>query len=267
VNSSPPPDSTESHAFHPGAYLNEYFHDLNEEYEGLYRFWLSALTCAPAGPALELGVGPALYSAIPLANRSQKIDLADYVPASLEEIDKWRRADADAFDWKSHIRLVLQIEGGTDTSPLTPEAITHREQLMRSSIRDLLLCDLLAHQPLARAEQSHRRYSIVTAHYCTEAAASNLDQWRKVMVNISSLIESGGMFLLSVSTGLEQFRVYADQPRAGSAPEIDEPRVRSALEDAGFDLATLRLDYLPAPRGAGRPYAGTWLAAVHKAGS
>ena len=97
------------------AYLEEYFLDINEEYAGLYSFWCSALTNAPPGPALDIGVGPTLYSTIPLASQTRIIHVADLVSDAMRQIDMWLNRKANHFDWKKHIRLILLTEGANGT--------------------------------------------------------------------------------------------------------------------------------------------------------
>src|SRR5262245_58991218 len=98
--------------FEPRLYLDDYFLDVNEEYDGLYQFWCDAAQAMPEGlRALELGVGPTIYSTIPLSARFSEVHLADFVPESLVEIERWRRREAGCFDWRPHVQRVLQIEG------------------------------------------------------------------------------------------------------------------------------------------------------------
>lgn len=246
------------------AYLDEYFHELNEEYAGLYRFWCGALREAPAGPALEVGVGPTLYSTIPLAAVAPEIHLADYTVESLAEIQHWLTREPGHFDWSAHVRQVLLIEGcrGTDAQ------VAQREQAMRTAITRLGYCDMLDPQPLGPAPHAVLAaggYAIVTAHYCTEAACASYEQWCQAIAHLVRLLAPGGLFLLSVCTDLSRFRAYADQPRRAASPSLSEDRVRAGLQAAGLVPSTLALRYLPAPADLRRPYAGSWLAACRKA--
>jgi hypothetical protein len=247
-------------SFNGRAYLNEYFLELNEEYAGLYEFWYSALTEVPDGPALEIGVGPTLYSTIPLAKNPRTIHLSDYAFESMREIDAWLSGTPGSFDWSPFIRMSLQTEGAVGTEA----QIVERANVMKQSVKALLHCDMLSMNPLFGAEEALDSYAVVTAHFCTEAAAASIEEWRESLANICSLIKTGGMFLLSVCTGLTCFREYGDQPQRGGAPDIDQERLEHGLELAGLDPNTLNLSYLPAPPGYARPYKGTWLASGYK---
>ena len=105
---------------------------------------------------------------------------------------------------------------------------------------------------------------MVTAHYCTEAASSNNDQWQQVIQNISTLVKPQGMFLLSVSTGLTRLRKYGDQSQAHGSPNLTATFIKQTLEKSGYNLETLTIEYLPAPDGYDRPYQGTWLVSIFK---
>ena len=142
--------------FDPKQYLEEYFPEVDEEFDHLYRFWCRALRQIPeGGRALELGVGPSLYTAIPLAARVDEIHLGDLLDRNLAEIDAWIKNKPGHFDWKDHIGRVLEFEG---LNPDTKQ-IELREDQLRSKIRQLRHCDLRWEAPLGEKEA----FDLVTA--------------------------------------------------------------------------------------------------------
>jgi hypothetical protein len=104
-------------------------------------------------------------------------------------------------------------------------------------------------------------YDLVTAHYCTEAAAADTREWAMTVANAGSLVRPGGRFLLSVSTGLTLCRAYDSEPPHAS-PAVGEELLREALGAAGMEMGGAAIEFLKAP--AGRPYRGTFLASVTK---
>ncbi|MDD9950068.1 MAG: SET domain-containing protein-lysine N-methyltransferase [Zetaproteobacteria bacterium] len=241
--------------FEARAYLEEYFLELNTEYQALYAFWVAAAQRIPPGAqALELGVGPTLYSSFPLATACATIDLADYVPHIFSETQKWLRREQGSFDWKQHVQLVLQTEG------VAPSAanIAGREEQLRQRIRDLLPCNIRQANPLSPLQ---RQYDVVTMHYCSEAAAESRQEWSEVVRNGANLLKPGGLFLLSVCTGLQRFRQYADQ-QLSRAPDLQPEDIHHHLHTLDMDMETLERQTLPAP--PSYPYTATVLVAVNK---
>ncbi|SMF64390.1 guanitoxin biosynthesis pre-guanitoxin forming N-methyltransferase GntF [Pseudobacteriovorax antillogorgiicola] len=246
-------DDTSS--FEGRAYLNEYFTEVNDEYRGLYRFWIDSIKkMAGAKEALELGVGPTLYTALPLTAVCESIDLADYVLDCFKETNAWLNGDTQSFNWNIYTKLVLELEGSANSAI----DIKNRENLVRLKIRDTFHCNIKEKNPIAPRSKT---YDIVTAHYCTEAASDSVSTWEGVIRNIWTLVRPGGWLLLSVSAGLKRFRQYADQEPCTSSPQIDKRSVLKCIETLpGAGKADW--EYLPAPHD--RPYEGTVLLAVQR---
>ncbi len=239
---------TRMEPFDPRQYLQEYFLDVDVEFDQLYRFWCRAVEALPAGGrALELGVGPSIYSTIPIAGKVDEIHLADLLKGNLNEIDGWIKKRPGHFDWKDHVARVLSIEGITPG----PLEIERREAEIREKIRQLRPCDLRQDHPLGRIEE----FDLVTAHYCTEAAARDKQEWARIVARVAGLVKPGGACLLSVASGLTISRAY-DSTTAGSIPpDISAKDVLDAIAVAGLRVHSwefvLGID--------GDPYAGSVL--------
>ena len=261
-------DNPTHHTFESRQYLEEYFLDLNQEYEQLYRFWVWSTTyLKPGAIALEVGVGPTLYSTFPLAKACREIHLADYVTDSFIETRKWLAEQPDAFDWTPHIDLVLQTEAAIYHDAVSQQTtISQRATTTRKAIRQLLKCDMRQSNPLhivgIPQQGALEAYDVVTAHYCTEAATSSDREWREAIANLLTLVKPGGYFFLSVCSNLNRFRQEADQHPVPSAPDIDATLVIRTLADLDMAMATLWLEEIPAP--PGRLYSGTILVSVQK---
>jgi hypothetical protein len=241
-------------------YLDDFFTDLQsedwEEYKSLYRFWCSAIkTIPPGGIALELGVGPTIYTTIPLAEHFSEIHLADYVEESLTEVIKWLQAEPDCFDWRSFIQLVLQEEGKQGTE----QEIAEREAKLRQVITKITTCDICSPAVLGKDSET---YNLVTAHYCTEVATTTSEEWYEAINNISQLVNSNGYLLLSVTTDLAlENWLYHSKP-AQASPIITSEYVKTCLKDAGMNMDSLKLELISAP--VDRPYTNTILIFVQK---
>ena len=239
-------------AFTASEYLNEYFLSVNDEYYDLYSFWNQTLKqLPPISTALEVGVGPTLYSSICLAPFCEQIDLADYTESALQEIRKWLDTHDKAFDWSQHIRMVLDVEGGETQGDFS---IKNRESLMRKRIKNLYRCDINKNHPI---DDLCIQYDLVTAHYCTEAATSSYHEWEQAIHNLLSLVKHGGYFMASVCSNLSRFRQYADRKPLSSAIEISEQTLNNFCASPHINEQSLIVRTIDAPEG--HPYSHTVL--------
>lgn len=237
--------------FEPRRYLDEYFGAADSEYEGLFRFWCSAVAAMPRGRrAVELGVGPTLYSAACLVDRFEEVHLADYVPASLVEIRRWLGREPGCFDWRPFVALILRTEG----RDAGPEAVAAREARMRAAITRVVECDLRQEPPLPALDGP---YDLVTAHYCTEMATTTEAEWADAVTHACSLLAPGGHLLMSVATELTLWREFVPGEPPHLSADVSIEDAAPALRRAGMDVERSRLELLPAP--PGRPYAATLL--------
>ena len=240
---------------------------INQEYEQFYRFWTkSSKRLRPGAIALEVGIGPMLYSTFPLVANCREIHLADCVSDRFIETRKWLNNKADQFDWSPYIELVLQTEAAVHCNEIRHTTVQQRAAATRNTVTRLLACDLQKHNPL-QPDYMHQpgalpAYDLVTAHYCTEAVTSDNNEWREAIANLASLVKPEGFFFLSVCSNLNQCCQYADQLPGQSVPRISGGLIARTLAEVGMNMATLWLDIMPAP--AGHPYSGTVLASVQK---
>ena len=142
----------------PQEYLADYYSVVEPDERETIAFFVDAMKEAPAfEPVLFFGTGPTLHHVFLAAPRAAEIHLADYLPANLEEIERWLRRDPAAHDWSGFVRYTLECEGLT--AP-TDDDVARREELTRSKITRLLQVDARRPVPLDRAT---RRSSAPTA--------------------------------------------------------------------------------------------------------
>jgi len=51
------------------------------------------------------------------------------------------------------------------------------------------------------------QYDLVTAHHCTDVAATSFGEWIRVIANITNILRPGGWLMLSVTTGARTYEV------------------------------------------------------------
>ena len=206
----------------PREYLADYYRVLEPDERETIAFFADAMKEAPAGEAvLVFGTGPTLHHVFLAAPKASEIHLADYLPANLEEIERWRTRDPAAHDWRDFVRYTLECEGLT--AP-TDEDITRREELTRSKITRLLQVDARRPVPL------DQRYATVISAYCADSATDDRATWETLMANITGLVGPGGLF---ITAALRRCRSYLVGDKQFPCANVDEHDLRRVLA-AGF---------------------------------
>lgn len=205
----------------PSDYLAEYYSELQEDETCTLRYFVEQFAAAPAGPVLCFGCGPTLHHVFLAAPRATQIYLADYVPANLAEIERFRRREPSAHDWSPFVRYTLQCEGQREPSA---EQVHARTELLRAKIAQLLPADANLTDPLGEAYRGH--FAAVLSPYCAESATGERAVWERFCRNIASLVRPGGLFLTAALRNCSKYRAG---PRFFAATPIDIPDLRGIL--------------------------------------
>lgn len=226
--------------WHPREYLTQYYQTsrVPEDEHAIVQFIIQHLgkRSTPFARALDIGVGPTLHHEIALAPYVRNIDIADYLPQNLAEIEKWLRGAPDAHNWDIYIRGILELEGMKNPSPAAVEA---RRKLVKQRVHQLLHCNIKEPLPLG----AKMAYPLVTAFYVADSVASSKLNWRTYMTNIANLVEPGGTLLISALRNAEYYRVgNAIFPSA----KVNEDDVRDLYLSLNFVPKTLdvRVDFV-----------------------
>jgi hypothetical protein len=187
--------------FDPKAYLKEMFQAPDDEDQFSISFIVKALNSLPDHLFIhEFGGGPTLYSVAALAAKAREIHFSDVVDANLREVEAWLKGKPDAHDWNPYIALALGAEG----LPITEATITERAALMRRVVIQLVHCDA---QRISPIDLENVQYDLVTAHHCTDVAATSVEEWIGVIKNVTNIVQPGGWLMLSVTTGSRTYEV------------------------------------------------------------
>lgn len=225
----------------PKAYLAQYYQTTSipqDEY-AVCEFIHSSLVRqhAPFSKALDIGVGPTIHHDIALAPYVACLDVADFLPRNLAEVRKWLNDDGDAHNWDVFLRGILTIEG-VKNPPWS--AVEARRQLVKQRIGQLLTCDIRKSFPLGYEDS----YPLVTAFYVADSVATSKLDWHRYMANIASLVEPGGMLIVSALRNAEHYRVGRN---LFPSPVIDEDDVENLLLSEGFEPASLNVQVAYTP--------------------
>jgi hypothetical protein len=151
------------------------------------------------------------------APKASEIHLADYLPANLEEIERWRARDPGAHHWRAFVRYTLECEGHAAPAD---EEIARREQLTRSKITRLLQVD--ARRPVGLDQ----RYATVISAYCADSATDDRATWATLMANITGLVGPDGLF---ITAALHRCRSYVVGHSRFPCANVDERDLRRVL--------------------------------------
>jgi hypothetical protein len=204
----------------PRDYLSDYYSLVEPDERETIAFFAGAIEDAADGEAvLVFGTGPTLHHVFLAAPKASEIHLADYLPANLEEIERWRTRDPAAHDWRPFVRYTLECEG---LATPTDEEIAQREELTRSKITRLVQVD--ARRPVALDQ----RYATVISAYCADSATDDRLVWETLMANITGLVGSDGLFL---TAALRRCRSYSVGDKRFPSANVDEHDLRRVLVD------------------------------------
>ncbi len=202
----------------PQDYLADYYRVVEPDERETIAFFTDAMKAAPADEAvLVFGTGPTLHHVFLAAPKASEIHLGDYLPANLEEIERWRTRDPAAHDWRAFVRYTLECEG---LPAPTDEDITRREELTRSKITRLLQVD--ARHPVALDQ----RYATVISAYCADSATDDRATWETLMANITDLVGPGGLF---ITAALRHCRSYLVGDKRFPSANVDEHDLKRVL--------------------------------------
>ena len=206
----------------PQQYLTDYYSVVEPDERETIAFFVDAMKAAPAGePVLVFGSGPTLHHVFLAAPTASELHLADYLPANLAEIERWRTRDPAAHDWREFVRYTLECEG---LAAPTEDDVTRREELTRSKITRLLQADARRSAPV------DRRYATVISAYCADSATDDRAMWETLMTNITGLVSPGGLF---ITAALRRCRSYRVGTKRFPCANVDEHDLRRVLA-SGF---------------------------------
>jgi hypothetical protein len=104
-------------------------------------------------------------------------------------------------------------------------------------------------------------YDVVVSNFCAESATEDVQEWRRFVRNITSLIRPGGRLIMSTLKGATSYGVGKE---IFPAVNIMEEDLIELLVDIGFDCNSIQIDSVPADRPS-RHYQGLMFVTALKA--
>lgn len=213
--------------FNPALYLREYYSmeeigDADTAIATEAGRWLSQ-TAKTFGTGIDVGCGPVLEYPFVFAPHVQQYDLADYLPANLQNIKLWLTHQPGAHDWSPLFRGILR------TQELDPEVhLESRANKLRTAIHKLRHIDLFQASPLGEPVQ----YDLVTSFFCTECVGCNTTDWRLLKSRLIDLVAPGGSFFFGVMLGCTKYQILG---KWFPAYPVQPEELQALLEERGVD--------------------------------
>jgi hypothetical protein len=179
----------------------------------------------PAQSVLVFGAGPTVHHAVPFALRARVIDLSDFLPDNLLEIERWIARQAGAHDWRPFVQHALTCAG----EAADDRAVVEREAQTRARIGRLLPSDLRRAAPLGDEPSG---YDVVVSTYCADSATDDKATWALYMARIATLVRPGGLLVVAALRRCRGYRVGGRTFPSANIDEADLRQVLSPLTDA-----------------------------------
>ena len=206
------------------------------------------------GRGLEYGCGPTLHRAIAAAAYAFRIDMADWLPDNLAQVQAWVDCATNR-DWNRFTHYILTCEGETPD----PRRLERREEQTRKVIRNLHVSDARWRHPLGRDRAGF--YDLLVSGFCLDAVSSDKRVWHRCMSNVLSTLGGGGLLILHA---LYRCKAYKVADRMFPGADISEDDLIESLTGNGFTRASIDLHVIQCPDNARYGYAGILVASARK---
>ena len=220
----------------PEQYLASYYRSVQPDEQATMRFLVRAASMIGSVPMmLEFGCGPTVHHLFPFARSAHMIHVADYLECNLDAVADWMTGAPDCHDWSSFVSFTLRDEGGLEP---TADEVDERVRLTRNRIVSRHLADARYVRPLGHANP-HRGYPLVLCCFCPDSITDEIDEWRRCMRNIVSLVEPGGWFVFTALRNAAAYRVGDSMFPSAGVTEFD---VAEVLRSEGFSRGDLSIE-------------------------
>ena len=226
------------------SYLNERYREgcgafkVNISYVGRYHdlFKKHCQECSSKAKLkiLEIGSGATINSAITLVPFSSNIVLSAYSESEAREVQLWRERSPEAFNWRPFISAILRkYEGIVDEAS---ESVERREEEIRSSISNVVPCDLKKAEVVDPQYVPEGGFDVVVSMGVLTAGASSIEEFNGMIANISSLIKPGGFLMCNFTMGAT---AYYTQAKSNEATDYSLVTVTSCDVEKAYSRAGL----------------------------
>ena len=188
-------------------YLSKLFHDITifQDVTAFIKFFSQFPDNSVT--MLDYAGGPNVFPLIIGAEKVKRYVHSDYAKNNRDEVERWRKMEPKAFDWKDNIRRCLKLEGKTGTD----EEVLKREERMRSVLEAVVYCDVKSDKVIAEGYEG--AYDVVTCSFCLECVFKSIESLSEAIGRISTLVKPGGYLITTTSSIVNDSAPYLfDEP-------------------------------------------------------
>ena len=181
---------------------------------------------------LDFGCGPIPIYQISASMFASEIVMAEYTEKNSLFLQQWLSRDAAAHDWSPFFDLVVrEWEGKTERDA------REREDLVRSTIKAVVHCDITRDPPIA--DMYKGPYDVVFSSLCLEVASKTEEEYTAGVAKLASLVKPGGKLVLYGACSRSEYSgehsaFYSVGSEVFVALYISQDKISSALTAAGL---------------------------------
>lgn len=188
--------------------------------------------------AIDFGAGPTLFSALTLEPYIKNLDIAEYLPQNIKEIQNWIDKDSEAFDWTYWASYVLRKQIGSSKK----SQIEERFESLRSKMRDIFIGDATTNWPTS--DKDNKRYDLVVSLFCAESITESKKEWKRNLHNILKLAAPHGTVLISALRNCSSYKVGKSNFPATPINEFD---LEVAIRESSLKIKRLDIEVRDVP--------------------
>ncbi|XP_075460169.1 indolethylamine N-methyltransferase-like [Ascaphus truei] len=228
--------------FDPKDYLDQYYGAVSGIFikDGYLDFILKKLHRAftkggvKGDSMIDIGPGPAIYQELSACEAFKDITAADFTDRNREYLERWRSNEPGLFDWTPALKFVCDLEGRSGK-------LAEKQEKLRKTLKRVVKCDVTKSNPLDPLVLP--KADCVLTVGCLECACKDLETYKNVIKNLSSLLKVGGHLIIGSILGSTIFRCGSKQ---FSLLNLSEDFLKRAVTETGFaieDLEVLPREY------------------------
>lgn len=260
---------TDNQHFNPTSYLKQYFSIIDRESEILLAFLAKVQSEHDLSNTtiLDFGCEPTIYAIISSSRTCSEIHMSDYIESNLEQIEWWLKNNERAFNWDRFIQRSLELEtvlqsenaGNTNPTPVSQLDIEVRKATIRKKITKLIHGDARKHKPIG--VEGTNRYDVLVIAFCLEAVAKDALEWQQLLYNVSTMLKSGGLLIISTLTESTAYRI---DEQYFATSYISKQAFVNALLNVGYVESSIEIAEVDATNPDTNFYTGAILATARK---
>lgn len=218
--------------FSPSDYLKEYYCEIGRENKSLLKFFHEVYTgIGHKNTLLEIGGGPTIYQLISASSKVTKIIFSEFLKANREEIKKWMEKDSEAFNWDRYFEFVLKLEN----KKINKENLEKIKNRLRNKIKEIIRCDVYQKNPLE--PKKYKNFDIISVNFVPESITDNEKEFILIMKNISSLLRTKGILVMTLLKGAKFYKVGKLKFPGFS---VDERYIKKILSKLGYQNISIQ---------------------------